>query len=91
MLLQQSAHKDIISQVLGSQVAPGYADDVMSYNPLTTSIAPSWVLNWGFRSLLAPALKNPDIKNLVLISRIKDSWDKKHVRSLHVDVLRNII
>ena len=36
MLLHQSAHKDILSQVLGSQVAPGFLEDVMSYNSLTT-------------------------------------------------------
>ena len=33
ILLHQSAHK---AQVLGSQVAPGFLDDVMSYNSLTT-------------------------------------------------------
>ena len=36
ILLHQNAPKDILSQVLGSQVSPGFLDDAMSYNSLTT-------------------------------------------------------
>ena len=38
LLLHQSAPKDTLAQVLGSQVMPGFIDDVMSYNLLTTLI-----------------------------------------------------
>ena len=36
ILLHQGAHKDTLAQVLGSQVVPGFLDDVMSYKSLTT-------------------------------------------------------
>ena len=41
-------------------------DDVMSQNELTTSITPSRVLIWVFRSLLTPSIKNPDTKTQML-------------------------
>ena len=38
MLLHPSAQEDMLTQVLGSQVTPGFLDDVMSYNSLTTTV-----------------------------------------------------
>ena len=36
MLLHPSAQQDMLTQVLGSQVTPGFLNDVVSYNSLTT-------------------------------------------------------
>ena len=49
-IAQMCTHEDTLAHNLGKP----YFDDVMSYNLLTTSIAPSSVI-WGLRSLLVPA------------------------------------
>ena len=38
MLLHPSAQQDMLTQFLGSQDTPGFLDDVMSYNSLTTKL-----------------------------------------------------
>ena len=86
-----SLHNSALEKLAYISGAPSI-DDAMSYNLLTTSIAPPRVLTGGLRSLLVPALKNPDIKTQCLHFRIKDFMGKKSFgRSSHVDFLHNII
>ena len=39
MLLHPSAQQEQLTKVLGSQVAPGFIDEIMSYNSLTTLVS----------------------------------------------------
>ena len=48
MLLHPSAQQDMLTQVLGSQVMPGFLDDVMSYNSLTTISRLAWTQSFSY-------------------------------------------